>query len=176
VLVLLVNEHLFRLHPEAPEGRLSKLKARYVSEPSLALAAAHLGLGDYLALAPSDAEAGARARPSILSDAFEAVLAAIYLARGLEEARAFLRSALLGQVDPEEVWDHKSRLQEWVQERHRVTPAYETEQEGGPAHQPVFRSVVSAGERKLGEGAGPTKKAAEQAAAEAALAALLPGE
>lgn len=172
VLALLVNDYLFRAHPEFSEGALTKLKAAYVCEPSLAAAAEALRLGELLAIAPGDEAAGGRERPSTLSDAFEAVLAAVYLARGLEAAREFVRCELIERVDPGAVWDHKSRLQELFQETRRITPAYRTRVESGPAHDPLFQSEVVAGEEVLGQGTGRSKKLAEQAAAEDALTRL----
>jgi ribonuclease III len=174
VLALVVNDYLFRTHPDSPEGALTKLKAAYVCEPSLAHAAIALDLGTLLAMAPGDDAAGGRARPSALSDLFEAVIAAIYLAGGLEAARAFIQQELIERVDPGDVWDHKSRLQELYQDKHRITPIYRTRLDGGPAHDPVFHSEVLAGEEVLGVGTGRTKKLAEQAAAQAALAAARP--
>jgi ribonuclease-3 len=172
VLALLVNDHLFREHAEAPEGQLTKLKARYVCEPSLAEAASALGLGPLLLMAPGDDAAGGRARPSTLSDAFEAVLAALYLACGIEAARTFVMERLVQRVDPTTVIDHKSRLQELFQERRRQTPVYRTDVESGPAHDRVFRSEVLVEDEVLGEGTGRSKKLAEQAAAADALARL----
>jgi len=172
VLALLVNDYLYRNHPEQAEGQLTKLKARYVCEPSLALAAAALDLGALLAIAPGDEAAGGRQRPSTLSDTFEAVLAALYLSRGLEAAREFVHVELIARIDPSEVWDHKSRLQEMYQEKHRATPSYHTVSETGPAHDPVFHSEVRVAEEVLGQGVGRSKKLAEQAAAADALARL----
>lgn len=172
VLALLVNDYLFRTFPEHAEGRLTKLKARFVSEPSLAQAALALDLGSLLAMAAGDEVAGGRERPSTLSDVFEAVLAAIYLALGIEAAREFVLRELVERVDPTEVWDHKSRLQELFQERHRLTPAYRTTAEAGPAHERVFSSQVLVGDRVLGSGTGRNKKTAEQAAAADALERL----
>lgn len=172
VLALLVNEWLFQTNPEASEGALTKLKAAYVCEPSLARAAEALALGELLAIAAGDEAAGGRTRPSTLSDAFEAVLGALYLACGIEAARRFVRRELVDRIDPAAVWDHKSRLQELFQEKSRITPAYRTRVESGPAHDPVFVSEVVVGEKLLGSGTGRSKKLAEQAAAEAALAAL----
>jgi ribonuclease-3 len=172
VLALLVNDYLFRAHPASPEGVLTRLKAAYVCEPSLARTAEALNLGSLVAMAPGDEAAGSRTRPSVLSDAVEAVLATIYLTRGLEAARQFVQREVLDRVDPEQVWDYKSRLQELLQERHRVTPTYRTVVDSGPAHDPVFRSEVLSGTEVLGTGTGRSKKLAEQAAAEVALAAL----
>jgi ribonuclease-3 len=172
VLALLVNEHTYRTHPGFSEGQLTRLKAQYVCEPSLALAASALDLGSLLALAPSDEAAGGRSRASILSDTFEAVLAALYLARGIEAAREFVVRELIGRVDPAFVADYKSRLQELYQEAHRATPSYHTEVESGPAHERVFWSEARVDGHTLGRGTGRSKKLAEQAAAADALSRL----
>ena len=115
-----------------------------------------------------------------MSDAFEAVLAAVYLALGLEAAREFVRVHLIDRVDPHVVWDYKSRLQELYQDKHSATPFYRSAPSEGPAHAPVFRSQVlvtttgeaGATERLLGEGRGRSKKLAEQEAARDALERL----
>lgn len=172
VLALLINDFLFREYPDAAEGELTKLKARYVCEPSLAQAATQLGLGELLAMASSDEAAGGRERPSALSDAFEAVLAAVYLSLGLEGAREFLQRCLIALVDPREVWDYKSRLQELYQAKLRTTPIYRTLVESGPAHNRVFYSEAVVGEEVVGHGTGKSKKLAEQAAAADALKRL----
>lgn len=173
ILALLVNELLFREYPSHSEGQLTRLKQLYVCEASLVVAATALGLGDLLLMAPNDVAAGGRERPSALSDAFEAVLAALYLSRGLEAARAFVREEVIGRVDPATERDYKSRLQELFQEKRRITPTYRTTAGGdGPAHSPLFASEVLAGEEVLGQGSGKTKKLAEQAAARDALARL----
>jgi len=176
VLALLVNHYLYETFPEHTEGQLTRLKALYVSEPSLAEAAAALGLGALLAMAPSDDAAGGRSRPSTLSDAFESVLGALYLARGLEAAREFVAHRLIARVDPTEVRDHKSRLQELFQEGRKLTPVYETVVESGPAHDRLFRSEVRADGALLGQGTGKSKKLAEQAAAADALSRLEQGQ
>jgi len=180
ILALIVCEHLFHTYPEHAEGQLTKLKQRYVSEPSLAEAAASLQLGSLLAIAPGDDVAGGRERPSTLSDAFEAVLAAVYLALGLEAARKFVRVNLIDRVDPHVVWDYKSRLQELYQDKHSATPFYRSAPSEGPAHAPIFHSQVlvnspettGATDRLLGEGSGRSKKLAEQEAARDALERL----
>ena len=172
VLDLIVTEHLYRAHPDSPEGPLTRLKIRYVSEPSLARVAHEVGLGELVVLSPGDEAAGGRDRPSTLSDAFEAVLAAIYLSRGLEAAREWVHRELLERVDPTEAWDHKSRFQELCQERLLQTPIYRTVQEGGPAHNPRFVSEALVAGEVYGEGTGASKRAAEQAAAAASLARL----
>ncbi|MFN3648362.1 MAG: ribonuclease III [Armatimonadota bacterium] len=169
VLALVVSEHLYHAYPDEREGRLTKMKITYVAEPSLARAAEALELGALLAVAPADDAAGVRERPSTLSDLFEAVLGALYLAQGLEAARHFVLRELVRRVDPDEVRDYKSRLQELWQERQRVTPVYRTSAESGPAHNRVFLSEAMVGDRVLGVGRGGSKKVAEQEAAREAL-------
>ncbi|MBI3910626.1 MAG: ribonuclease III, partial [Armatimonadetes bacterium] len=170
VLGMLVNEYLYREYPDDPEGALTKMKARIVCEPSLADAARRLGLGALLALSPSEEAAGGRERPSTLSDAFEAVVAALYLHRGLDATRRLVRDVLIRHVDLSRLWDHKSHLQELMQERYRKTPTYRILEETGPAHDRRFVAEVLLDDRVMGRGTGRTKKAAEQAAAAAALA------
>lgn len=172
VLDLIVTEHLYLTYPDNPEGPLTRLKIRYVSEPSLAWVAREIGLGELVVLSAGDEATGGRERPSTLSDAFEAILAAIYLALGLEAAREFVRRELLERVDPTEAWDHKSRFQELCQERLLQTPLYQTMQESGPAHNPRFVSRALVAGAVYGEGTGASKRAAEQAAAAASLARL----
>jgi ribonuclease-3 len=176
ILALVVCEHLYLTFPTHSEGQLTKLKQRYVSEPTLADAASSLGLGALLAMASGDEGAGGRERPSTLCDLFEAVLAAVYLAGGIEAAREFVRANVIERVDPNVVWDYKSRLQELFQEKHGTTPFYRTAPSSGPAHAPVFHSTVvatsEAAETVLGEGTGRNKKIAEQCAAQDALARL----
>ena len=172
VLALVVVEELYRSHTEHSEGTLTQLKALYVCEGSLADAARRLGLGALLAIGPGDEATGGRSRPSTLSDAFEAVLGALYLCRGLDAAREFVVREILQQVDPVEVRDPKSRLQEHFQALDKTTPTYHLQREEGPPHDPTFWCEVRAGGRALGEGKGRSKKVAEQEAARAALAVL----
>lgn len=172
VLDLIVTEHLYRTYPDSPEGPLTRLKIRYVSEPSLAHVAREIGLGAVVVLSSGDEAAGGRDRPSTLSDAFEAILAAIYLAQGLEAAREFVEQELLERIDPTEAWDHKSRFQELCQERLLQTPVYQTVQAGGPSHNPHFVSQALVAGEVYGEGNGTSKRAAEQAAAAASLTRL----
>jgi ribonuclease-3 len=172
VVALVILEHLYRTQPDLTEGELTKLKAHYVNRTSLAVAAKALGLGEMLTMASGELAAGGRDRPSTLADSFEAVLAAIYLARGLEAAREFVHRELMTRVDTTEVWDHKSRLQEWCQANRKQTPTYRTADIAGPAHQREFRCEALLGDEVLADGIGRSKKEAEQRAAETALALL----
>src|SRR5687768_12222739 len=172
VVALVILEHLYRTQPDLTEGELTKLKAHYVNRTSLAVAAKALGLGEMLTMASGELAAGGRDRPSTLADSFEAVLAAIYLARGLEAAREFVHRELLTRIDTSEVWDYKSRLQEWCQAIRKQTPTYRTADTAGPAHQRQFRCEAVLGDEVLADGVGRSKKEAEQRAAETALALL----
>jgi ribonuclease-3 len=174
ILGMLVNEYLYLAYPSATEGELTRMKANVVSEPSLAEAAIGLGLGPLIDLARGEEAGGGRERPSILSDAFEAVLAAVYLARGIDAARAFIRNHLITATDPLRQRDHKSVLQELMQETRGSTPSYHILETIGPAHEREFVAEVRLDGKALGTGRGRSKKLAEQAAAFAALEAVRP--
>ena len=176
ILGMLVNEYLYLAYPSATEGELTRMKANLVSEPSLAEAARGLGLGlgPLLDIARGEEVGGGRDRPSILSDAFEAVLAAVYLARGIDAARAFVRQHLIAAADPLLERDHKSILQELMQETRRSTPSYHILETVGPAHEREFMAEVRLDGQSLGTGRGRSKKLAEQAAAQAALEVARP--
>jgi len=177
VLELLVSEFLYRRFPNASEGELTAYRAALVRTPTLARWAQQLGLTEFLYLGRGEQpRPGRPVRERILAGAFEAVLAAIYLDRGLRAARSFLRRLLveeaenliaLGQNE-----NYKGRLQELTQERLHVTPVYRTIAVTGPAHQRTFTAEVLVGERALGVGHGPSKRAAEQEAARRALEKL----
>ena len=171
VLSAIVAQHLYESHPTEPEGRLSKRKAALVSRPSLARWAEALGLGRHLILGPGEDSSGGRERPSIISDAQEAVLGAIFLDGGFEPARQFVLGRLADGGGFEET-DYKSRLQEMMQKRHRVPPVYELVSTAGPEHDKSFSVKVLMGKDVLGSGQGKTKKEAEQAAARDAMEKL----
>jgi ribonuclease III len=174
ILGMLVNEYLYLAYPSATEGELTRMKANVVSEPSLAEAAQRLELGPLIDLARGEEAGGGRDRPSILSDAFEAVLGAVYLARGIEAARAFVRGHLITAADPLRERDHKSVLQELMQETRRSTPTYHIVDTVGPAHEREFVAEVRLDGQSLGAGRGRSKKLAEQAAAMSALETVRP--
>jgi ribonuclease-3 len=172
ILAMLVNEYLYETFPQGGEGELTKMKANLVSEPSLASAARELNLGQMIDMSRGEAVTRGRDRPSTLADAFEAVLAALYLSAGLEKARWFVRNHLVARVDPTRHWDYKSALQEHLQETRKCAPRYVIQQERGPAHEKEFVAEVRLGDELLGVGRGRSKKQAEQLAAAEALAAL----
>jgi ribonuclease-3 len=174
VLGLVVAERLMRARPDADEGDLSRARADAVNKRALAARARELGLDARVRLGRGERRSGGRTKDSILANAFEAVLGALYLDGGLDAARAFLDRelppALLEQAAPPS--DAKTALQERLQAVGRGAPVYETVVTRGPAHAREFEVRVRVGEAELGTGSGRSKREAEQAAARSALAQL----
>jgi ribonuclease-3 len=173
VLGLLIAEWLAERFPREQEGDLGRRLAVLVSQPVLAEVAEAIGLGDALAVAPGEAKAGVRRRATVLADALEAALGALYLDGGLDRARNFVRRAWAVAMDrhQEPPKDAKTRLQEWVQARGLGLPDYIVVARAGPPHAPEFVvSVAVSG--ATGSGAAGSKRAAEQLAARDLLQAL----
>jgi ribonuclease III len=174
VLGMLVSEYLVRTFPQWSEGQLSKSRARLVNAQSLCLAARRLGLGEHMVLGRGEEKTGGREKPALLADAFEAVLAAIYLDGGLEAARQFVHRALLqsaieAEGDHLELSDHKSALQELLQARGLPAARYHVVRETGPDHRKTFWIEVVVAGLLAATGSGSNKKEAEQSAAQQAL-------
>jgi ribonuclease-3 len=177
VLSLVISEHLAATLPHSTEGALSKLKARLVSESSLAKAARQLKLGTVLRLGKGEELSKGREKHSLLANALEALIAAIYLDGGLEATRDFMMRVFgeelhqIQQLNGEsESDDYKTRLQELCQKRYDALPSYVTVRESGPDHRKTFEvELLVCGEVK-GHGCGFSKKEAEQMAAREALA------
>ena len=170
-----VAEHLYRTFPDMPEGRMTRLRAELVCEQSLHQVALGLGLGAYIRLGKGEEHTGGHERPSILADAVEAVIAALYLDGGLAPARAFVHRRVLTDVTAHlsgSSMDYKTRLQELVQQKSGQTLAYEMVGASGADHSKVFTARVSLNGEPVGEGSGRTKKEAEQMAAKSALERL----
>jgi ribonuclease-3 len=167
---------LYDRRPDLDEGELSKLKSYVVSESVLAEHAEHLGLGEYLRLGVGESRSGGREKRSLLADAMEAILGAVYQDGGLEAARGvalqLLESALGERVEISELRDPKTALQEAAQARGGSLPEYRHVAEEGPDHKKRFHVECWVDGLFLGEGDGSTKKQAEQRAARVALAAL----
>jgi ribonuclease-3 len=181
VLELLVSEELVRTFPDWGEGQLSKSRARLVNATSLSAASLRLGLGNHLRLGRGEEKTGGRMKPALLADAYEAVVAAIYLDGGLDATRGFvLRSLVENAIGAEAEalgrTDHKSALQELLQSRGVAPGTYHIVEELGPDHEKTFRVEVRITGEITASGTGRTKKEAEQAAAMAALGQLIPGE
>ncbi|BCW98743.1 MAG: ribonuclease 3 [Armatimonadota bacterium] len=173
VLGLVVAEYLYHHLEGRPEGDLSRARAVAVSEPTLAEAARSLDLQSALQVSTGERLSGGLDRDSILSDTYEAVVAVIYLDRGLDAAREFVLRTLSDVLHRIEEGSHlrdfKSQLQQLTQARHRVTPRYHVVQESGADHDKTFVVEVEVNGKRLGRGVGKSKKQAEQAAAEQAL-------
>jgi ribonuclease III len=177
VVGLLASQELCRLFPEWNSGKLSKGLARLVSAPSLHGAAQRLNLGTHLRLGPGEEKTGGREKKRLLADAYEAVVGAIYLDAGIEAAGRFVQRTLLdfalsAQLEGLEYGDHKSLLQEWLQERGLGPVEYRVRNESGPDHQKTFEVEVWLKGQKLSASKGQSKKEAEQAAARLALGTL----
>jgi ribonuclease-3 len=176
VVGLVVSENLFRLFPGYSEGDLAKSKAYIVSEPALADAAHALGLEEFVVMSPGEAASGGRRRRSILADAFEALIAAIYLDCGIRAARRVVRNALMAALREvaadQHRRDYKSSLQEQTQARMHAAPLYRIVGEQGREHEKTFIAEAVIGGKVLGQGTGRSKKEAEQAAAQDALGQL----
>lgn len=173
VLELVSSEFLFHSHPDMPEGEMTKTRASMVCEPSLAFCARDLELGKFLLLGKGEESTGGRRRDSITSDVMEAVIGAIFLDGGMEEAKAFIDRFILSDLEDKQLfYDSKTNLQELVQGTLKKEIRYEPVGEYGPEHDKTFMVEVHIDGEKVGSGEGRTKKAAEQKAAYEALLKL----
>lgn len=173
VLGLVIAEQLFRDNRDLPEGDLTKQKAMLVNEAALARVAIEIGLNQCILMSDEEAASGGRERPSIVSDAFEAVIAAIFLDGGIEAARRFILDTVYRRRDDimsdASQRNYKGELLEKVQANGNSLPQYDVILESGPDHDKTFHVVVTIYGRRCGEGKGNTKKEAEQKAARIAL-------
>lgn len=174
ILQLVVTDLLYHEYPHLAEGQMAKVRAAVVSRPALAAVARSLDLGDHVELAPAEERTGGRSKDSILADAVEAIIGAVYLDAGLEAAREVILghwSTVVGErAKSPGVKDYKTRLQEHLA-RQGQRPTYSVEG-SGPDHDRTFSAVVAVDGDNLGTGTGRSKKAAEQAAAQRALSRL----
>lgn len=175
VLNLVVGHMLMERYLELPEGDLSRMRANLVNESELASVAREIDLGEFLRLGRGEIQSHGREKKSILADAFEAVIAAIYLDGGFEAAQRFIRNRFVERVSgtarPVSPVDYKSRLQEIVQTAHKGMPTYQVIGESGPDHDKTFVVRISVCDLEA-EGVGKSKKTAEQDAARQALLLL----
>lgn len=170
VLELVTSEFLYEKYPQMPEGDATKTRASIVCEQSLAFCAASISLGKYIMLGKGEEASGGRERPSITSDACEALIGAIYLDGGFTNAKEFILRFILNDLEHKKLFfDSKTILQERIQAHHEDKLHYELIREEGPDHRKLFVVHAMLGDRIIGEGSGRTKKAAEQAAAYHAL-------
>lgn len=172
ILSLVVAENLFTHYKHLPEGELTKLRASLVCEKSLFSFAQEIELGSYLRVGKGEEHTGGRKRPSILSDAFEAVIASIYLDGGYDAAREFVLKFIPSRIDVKKTGalsDYKTALQEIIQKNREEKVEYVLIEEVGPDHNKAFTVEVHLNSNVIGSGAGKSKKQAEQLAAKEAL-------
>jgi ribonuclease-3 len=176
VLGLVVNTYLYRHYSRLEEGDLTKMKSKLVCGESLSRVAGRFGLGEHILMSRGEAATGGRRRASILADAVEAIIGAVYLDGGLAAATDVLHLWLLDDADAylteHALVNDKSRLQEMIQARHKSPPVYRQVDAIGPDHARTFTVEVMFGSVVLGRGVGPSKKRAEQGAAAEALRRL----
>jgi ribonuclease III len=178
ILGFVMSDCLVRLYASSPEGRLSKLKAHLVSAARLHQVAQDLKLGDFLLLGRGEEMSGGREKKALLSDAVEALIAALYLDAGLDTARAFIEASVLGTFQPPDdeiddaVADHKSSLQEMAQALKLPAPRYVIVSEDGPEHSKTFTVEVRLGKEWVSQAQGMSKKSAGQKAAQQILQQL----
>ena len=170
VLQIVSADYLFHAYADRPEGDLTRIRSSLVSEGALFQFAQEINLGEYLRLGRGEERCGGRTRPSVVSDAFEAVIAALYLDGGMEAARNFILPFITEGKTAEE--DYKTQLQEVVQQDPSAVLRYEVTGETGPDHAKKFTVCVWRNGEKLAEAPGRSKKAAEQHAAKLALEKL----
>lgn len=172
VLSIVVSDYIFKHFSHIPEGELTKLRASLVCENSLFEFSKKIDLGEHIFLGKGESNTGGRERPSIVSDAFEAVIAAIYLDGGMEAAAPYILSFIPENITPKgsnAFHDYKTILQEIIQRNPEEKIAYRLKGESGPDHDKHFTVQVMLNNNMIGEGTGRSKKAAEQAAAKEAL-------
>lgn len=172
VLSIIVSDYIYRHCPNFPEGDLTKLRSSLVCEQTLCRFSRSLGVGDHLLLSKGEHHSKGNERPSILADAFEAIIAAIYLDGGMAAAKDFVLSFVIPEIQnpkPKLFKDHKTFLQEIVQKNHEESLKYVLVSETGPDHDKHFVMEVHLNSNVLGKGGGRSKKEAEQNAAKQAL-------
>lgn len=177
VLNMLVTEYLYSTYPHSPEGDLSKYKSAIVSGHALAKSAQDWDLGSYMRIGKCEVKAGGRSKESLLEDAFEAVIGAVYLDGGLDKCRKLLQKShfphIKSIIEGAEFKNFKSLLLEFRQARNQTPPEYAVVEESGPEHQKTFKMIVLLDGSEYGSGSGVSKKKAEQEAAHIALDRLV---
>ncbi len=172
ILEYIISDMIYQKYPQEPEGILTAMRSRLVQTQSLSQIAQELNLGLYLQLARGEELAGGRQNPSLLENAFEALIGAVYLSGGIQPAIALVQDSLghlLNQIELDNLKDPKSLLQEQVQAQGWQTPIYKVHSEEGPDHAKRFTLGVYIDQKLLGEGSGKSKQQAQQAAASIAL-------
>lgn len=173
VLNLIVSDYIFKSYPDLPEGNMTKIRSSVVCESMLKDLSSEISIGNYILLGKGEELTGGRKRASILADAFEAVIGAIYSDGGFEEAKKFVYDNLIDKIKSSAngagMFDYKTRLQEILQKNGDVKIKYEIISEEGPDHDKKFTVQVVCDGNTLGKGVGRSKKEAEQSAAKSAI-------
>ncbi len=171
VLSIVVSDYIYHNYKHWPEGELTKVRASLVCEKSLCRFSKELGVGEFLYLGRGEENNGGRERASILADAFEAIIASIYLDGGMDDAEKFILGFIIKQIESDTTAfiDYKTRLQEIIQQNPEETLSYQLVETKGPDHDKSFVVEVHLNSNVIGRGEGHSKKAAEQAAAKEAL-------
>jgi len=180
ILGLIISDYLFKKFPELPEGDLTKTRAKIVCESSLSECAKLICIGRYILLGKGEESTGGRERTSILADAFEALIGAIYVDGGFDKAKKFILQIMLPIIDDamngKIFIDYKTQLQELLQNDSSITITYEIIKEKGPDHNKTFFAQVKKNEKIIGYGEGKSKKESEQNAAKMALEGMINNE
>ncbi|OGS20131.1 MAG: ribonuclease III, partial [Elusimicrobia bacterium RIFOXYA2_FULL_40_6] len=175
VLSCVIADYLFSMYPDSAEGHLSRIKSQFVSRQMLTKWAQELNLGEFILLSKGEEATGGRERESILSNALESLLGAIYLEKGFKTAKKFIIEYFSEKKITSD-FDLKSKLQEIIQAKYKILPVYAVVNESGPEHEKCFEIEVSVKKKVLGKGTGKSKKEAEQQAAKQALSFLSKNE
>jgi ribonuclease-3 len=180
VLGLIIAAYLFRKYPDFNEGDLTKAKAVLVNEVTLSQVGEESGLNEFILMSPEEEKSGGRFRSSIISDAMEAVIGALYLDGGIETARKFVEHMIISRsmdiMSDSSQRNYKGELLEHLQSRGEGPPHYEVVSEDGPDHEKIFTVTVKTAGRITGKGSGASKKEAEQQAASESLRTLIEGD
>ena len=171
VLEIVVSEFLFHYYSNWPEGKLTRLRAQIVCEPSLAHFAHECRFDQYIRLGKGEENMNGRKRPALLCDLFEAFIGALFLDQGMSAAQKFIKKVILDSIKEDafsHAMDFKTLLQEELQKNGDISIQYVLILEDGPSHAKIFEVAVQADGKELGRGAGTSKKSAEQAAARVA--------
>ncbi len=168
ILDMVVSDYLFEKYPDNDEGKLSKMRSGLVNRNTLFVWAKRVGIQDFILLSREEEKAGGRDKVSIIANAFESLIAAVYCDQGLITAKYFILNQISQQEELERT-DYKSLLQEITQKKHKILPEYSVKAESGPDHKKLFEIEVRVKNKTYGKGVGMSKKNAEQQAAREAL-------
>lgn len=173
VLELIISDELFRKYPKKPEGELTSIRSALVRTESLAEESRKLEVGEHLRMSKGEENSGGKDKDYLLANTYEALLGAIYLDQGIDSCREFVANTVLKKVDTivknELFIDPKTKVQELVQSKYKVTPTYKIKAEKGPDHDKSFTVSMLVGKKKFSEGSGTSKQRAEEDAAKKAI-------